>query len=173
MPTYTNTAKYLLRKLAGSNLVSDVDAGIAALADDVDSKFAGYSEGVLASRPTSTGGTPGIAGRIYRANDSSESVYYIDNGTGWDRLVRVRAIGSKTWDPPSIASGASTSTTVTVTGATQGDIALAGFPAGALQLSAAITGPATGTVTVTLSNLTGSPVDPGSATLNVVVLRAL
>lgn len=91
MPTYTNTAKYLLRKLTGSNLISDVDAGIAALADDVDSKFAGYSEGVVASRPVSTGGTPGIGGRRYRPTDQAGRED-LDNGTGWDMFLSAAAL---------------------------------------------------------------------------------
>jgi hypothetical protein len=85
LPTYTNTAKYLLRKLTGSNLISDVDAGIAALADDIDSKFAGYSSGPLASRPVSTGGTPGITGRRYRATDTGQE--FIDTGTSWMEIA--------------------------------------------------------------------------------------
>lgn len=81
MPTFTQTAKYALRWLTGANVISDIDAGFQALAEDVDSKFAGISAGPLASRPTSSAGTPGIVGRFYLATDTGQ--VFIDNGTGW------------------------------------------------------------------------------------------
>lgn len=80
--SYGNTAKYALRKLLGSNVVSDIDAGFAALADDLDGLIVSYSQGTLASRPTSTGGSPGKQGRLYRATDVG--ILFYDNGTGWD-----------------------------------------------------------------------------------------
>jgi hypothetical protein len=73
MPTYGTTARYALRKLLGSNVMSDIDAGIGALADDIDGKMVGYSSGPIGSRPTSTTGTPGIAGRQYRATDAAST----------------------------------------------------------------------------------------------------
>lgn len=39
-PTYGTTATQALRKLLGGNLIADIDAGFAALADDVDAKLA-------------------------------------------------------------------------------------------------------------------------------------
>lgn len=80
----------------------------------------------------------------------------------------------KTWDPANIADGAQTNTTVTVPGATLGDIAVASFsvaggvPAGAI-LSAAVT--AADVVTVTLFNKTGGALDLASGTLKVLLLR--
>ena len=81
MPTFLNTAKYALRKLTGANLISDIDAGFQALADDVDTNMAGWATGPLASRPTSTGGSPGKAGRFYYATDTGQA--FLDFGTGW------------------------------------------------------------------------------------------
>ncbi len=80
---------------------------------------------------------------------------------------------SKTWDPASIANGASATTTVTVTGATLGDFVVPSFSLslGGLSLSAYVS--ATDTVTVVLTNNTGGPVDLGSGTLYVKVLRNL
>lgn len=46
-----------------------------------------YDQGPLASRPTSTASTPGIAGRFYRALDDTtggpSGTLYVDYGTGW------------------------------------------------------------------------------------------
>jgi microcystin-dependent protein len=82
---FTNTTKYLLRKLTGASLVSDIDAGFEALADDIDGKMVGISEGPIGSRPTSTGGSPGILGRLYRATDEGGKLYF-DFGTGWTEM---------------------------------------------------------------------------------------
>lgn len=81
MPTFGTTAKYALRRLTGSNPVQDIDAGFQALAEDIDGKMVGYSEGPIDSRPMSTGGTPGIAGREYFATDTGQ--LFKDRGTSW------------------------------------------------------------------------------------------
>lgn len=76
--------------------------------------------------------------------------------------------GSTSWDPASVASGASVSTTVTVTGAAIGDMVLptlsVAVPAGVI-LTANVT--AADTATVTLSNLSGGAVDLANSTLRV------
>ena len=81
-------------------------------------------------------------------------------------LPSARLTGSKTYDPPSIAAGASASTTVTVTGALLGQQAAAAFSIslGGLYLSASVT--AADTVTVTFVNPTARPVDLASGTLS-------
>lgn len=79
---------------------------------------------------------------------------------------------SATWDPGSVAAGASISTTVTVSGAALGDFVLTSF---SLDLQGMDIGgyvSATNTVTVILSNLTGAAIDLGSGTLAVLVLKA-
>jgi hypothetical protein len=82
MPTYTNTVKHALRRLTGTNVISDIDAGIAALADDIDAIMASADAGTLASRPVSTAGTPGKLGRLYRVTDALNRIDF-DYGTGW------------------------------------------------------------------------------------------
>lgn len=81
-------------------------------------------------------------------------------------VIAPEKFGTATWNPASVASGAATSTTVTVTGAALGDLADAAFslavPAGVV-LSAEVT--AADTVTVTLLNLSGGAVDLASGTL--------
>lgn len=80
-------------------------------------------------------------------------------------------MGSATWDPPSIANGAQSSTTVSVTRADLGDqvrvshsISLAGLTSTA-YVSAA------NTVTVVLANTTGGAVDLASHTVSVEVIK--
>lgn len=74
--------------------------------------------------------------------------------------------GTKTWDPPSVANGATTATTaVTVTGAKAGDKAYAKF-SNALPKGAFLTAvSSTDTVTVALVNNSGATLDLASGTL--------
>lgn len=90
---YATTARYGLRKLLGTSSVRDIDEGIGFLADDVDSKFAGYSEGPLGSRPPSSPSQLGIAGRLYRATDTEQ--VFLDTGTLWVQISRMRAAYSE------------------------------------------------------------------------------
>lgn len=73
--------------------------------------------------------------------------------------------GSKTFDPPSIADKASTTTTVTVTGASLGDFAVASFSLDTTGVSLAAQVTSANTVTVIFSNLTGGAVDLASGLL--------
>lgn len=81
-----------------------------------------------------------------------------------------RMMGSATYDPPSLAAGASTSTTVTVPSAILGDfvaaISFSSDQAG-VEFSGYVS--ASNTVTVWLTNKTGSTVDLPSGTLRVKV----
>lgn len=81
--------------------------------------------------------------------------------------------GTATFDPPSIAAGASTSTTVTVTGARLGDRAEAfiNTSQSGLVLSAYVS--ASNTVTVIYFNPTGAAVDLASHTLTLWVKKPL
>lgn len=92
-------------------------------------------------------------------------------GTG--TLMTKFLSATKTWDPGSIADGAQTNTTVTVTGALAGDMAVVSFTvavtAGAFMV-AHVT--AADTVTVTLFNKTGGALDLASGTLRVAIFRA-
>ena len=77
--------------------------------------------------------------------------------------------GSTTWDPANIAAGASTTTTVAVTGAAVGDYVIPSFSlslAGTV-LTAYVSG--ANTVTAVLSNPTAGAVDLASGTLKVRV----
>jgi hypothetical protein len=84
VPSYYTTAKYALRALLGSNIGSDIDQGFKDLADDIDAVMATDGQGVAASRPTSTSGSPGKSGRWYRSTDTG--AVERDNGTGWNTV---------------------------------------------------------------------------------------
>lgn len=93
----------------------------------------------------------------------------------YKQLVEKFPESSKTYDPASIASGAVISTTVTVPGASVGDVALASHSdsstanADQLEISAKVT--ASDTVTVFFRNNYSSAVDLASGTLRVVVIK--
>lgn len=80
--------------------------------------------------------------------------------------------GSKTFDWPSIAAGAQTTTTVTVTGAVLGDMVL-GVSMDVDTLGVRFSGQVTAanTVTVTAANGTGGALDIASGTLAVLVAK--
>lgn len=48
-----------------------------------------YAQGLLSARPVSTGGSPGIIGRLYFATDNS--TLYWDYGTGWQSVNSIGA----------------------------------------------------------------------------------
>ena len=77
-----------------------------------------------------------------------------------------------TWDPASVAAGSKISTTVTVSGASLGDFALASFSLDLQELTLTCYVSASNTVEVVLANLTGSAVDLASGTLAVIVLKS-
>ncbi|MNQ81037.1 hypothetical protein D3C85_960400 [compost metagenome] len=78
---------------------------------------------------------------------------------------------SATYNPPSLASGASTTTTVAATGAALGDFASASFSLDlqGIQLTAYVS--AVNVVTVVLVNLTGGTIDLASGTLKVTLRK--
>jgi hypothetical protein len=99
-------------------------------------------------------------------------------GTGTVRMVGgVQApykftTATDVWDPPNILDGAQASTTITVaSGCAVGDPVVASLSRDLLGLQLTAYVSATNTVTVILKNDTGSPVDLGSSTVRVNVMR--
>jgi Periplasmic copper-binding protein (NosD) len=94
--------------------------------------------------------------------------------TGTDNYLdgNLELQGTVVWDPPSIAVGASTTTTLTVTGATVGNSnhVLVGAPVSLQGLTATGFVSATDTVTIVLANLTAAAVNLASGTWKVRVL---
>lgn len=85
MATFTDTAKYALSWLTGSNLISDIDLGFQTLAEDVDANMAGYAEGTFAGKPAA-----GKTGRIYRCTDTGQ--WLADTGAAWVDLNAAPAL---------------------------------------------------------------------------------
>ncbi|RVH21445.1 autotransporter outer membrane beta-barrel domain-containing protein [Sinorhizobium meliloti] len=106
----------------------------------------------------------GIAGSVHYAKESGAG------STGWGATPSYRS-GTATYDPPSLVDGDGASTTVTVTGAALGDVALASFSLSTqgITVTAAVT--AANTVTVRFQNETGGTIDLASGTLKAVVLK--
>lgn len=73
--------------------------------------------------------------------------------------------GSVVYDPPNLADGAGVTTTVTVTGATLGDIAEASFSLDTQGITVTAWVSAANTVSVRFQNETGGAIDLGSGTL--------
>lgn len=89
-------------------------------------------------------------------------------GTAWGKHLR----GTATWDPASLGADAETSTTLTVSGAAVGDIALCGHTqvtADLLQLSCYVN--AADTVRVILENISAGTIDVSSGTLGAEVWK--
>lgn len=87
-------------------------------------------------------------------------------------MIRAQYLGSTFWDPGSVAHGSQTSTTVTVTDVQLGDAVVytsANQSLSGLHLRAEVT--ALNTVTLFLSNMTGSPVDLGGTVFSVGIYR--
>lgn len=108
-----------------------------------------------------TGGTTAL----YRDFKSGLNVtgLEIGGGTTIDKHISV----TTAWDPGAISAAATESKTVTVTGAALGNTAVASFSKDitGFLISAAVT--ATDTVTVTLYNTTGAPINLASGTVRV------
>jgi hypothetical protein len=81
-------------------------------------------------------------------------------------------VGTATYDPPSLANGARTTTTVTVTGARFGDRVSATFSVNTAGVDISAWVSASDTVTVSFYNNTGVNVDIASGVLNIKAYRA-
>lgn len=92
------------------------------------------------------------------------------NGAKWVVVVPPAGYtGSKTWDPASVAAGASTSTTLALAGVVVGDRISATFSNDLQGMVLSAYASASGTVTAVLFNPTGSAIDLASGTLKLAV----
>lgn len=130
-----------------------------------------WKDGMIFDRVTAP--LPAAAYYLDGINQIFDNVRIIpsaDNKVRWSSAAGITGIfpfreASATWDPASVAAGASVTTTVTVTGAALGDRANGSFSLalGGLILSAAVS--ATNTITITLFNPTAAPIDLASGTV--------
>lgn len=102
---------------------------------------------------------------LSNAHVAGEEVWLVDSSA-----LALR--GSKTFDPPLVASGAEDTTTVTVTGAALGDLAVPSFSLDLTGLIMTAYVSAANTVTVRWRNGTGGDVNLASGTLRVMVFKA-
>lgn len=86
--------------------------------------------------------------------------------------VSTALAGSKTYDPGSLADGAGETTTVTVTGAALGDMAICSFSLDLQGMTQTAYVSAANTVSVRTQNESGGLLDLASGTLRVVVFKA-
>jgi hypothetical protein len=102
MPT---TSRRQITTPADTDEIADGAGAIRTLAGFVDNDVE-FQQGVVASRPTSTAGSPGTAGRIYRSTD--EKVVDLDLGTSWGPNMgqaAVAAFRASLTTNPNYASG--------------------------------------------------------------------
>ncbi len=114
-----------------------------------------------------------VTGTLYA--DYSNHVVYVCTGGGtsptWNRLATTFT-ATATLDFPSTAAAAQSDLTITVTGAAVGDsvsIGLPSAPAAGIVWNGFVS--ATNTVTIRATNITGSAVDPASATYRATIVR--
>ena len=114
----------------------------------------------------------------YDSTSTAPNMAYIDPVT---KALQVAAVptgpilykASTTWDPSSISANSSTTTTITVTGASLGDPVTISKASGSYSNGEVYFAyvSATNTVTIQLQNTSGGTFDIASATFNVIVLK--
>jgi hypothetical protein len=187
-----NTAGIAIRSSAGSgkqflvytdtlgNLIFyDASAGSARAAINTSGYLGlGVSSNInsrltLASDTTAVGGILfGTDTNLYRAAAGSlktDTLFTAGSGvvigSSGAQISRFLS-ATTTWDPPSIATGAATTTTITVTNSALGDTASASFSLALpdnVTIAASVS--AANTIKVTITNLSGGTVDLASGTL--------
>ncbi|HUY68253.1 MAG TPA: DUF2793 domain-containing protein [Alphaproteobacteria bacterium] len=114
---------------------------------------------------------PPQAGWVAWTQNGNRLLYY--TGSAWALLAVPCLDGTLSWDPGAITSGAGlTSSSVTVTGAALGDLAIVAAPYDLQGISATAYVSASDTAKIQLANLTGSSVTLGSGTWRVRVVKA-
>lgn len=117
-----------------------------------------------------TGST--ISGLALGANVTNSSLPW-SVGTSTITLAGMDLEGTATYDPPNLADGAGTTTTVTVTGAALGDYAIASFGGDLAGITVTAYVSSADTVSVRFQNESGGALDLGSSTLRARVTRKI
>jgi hypothetical protein len=147
-----------------------------ATAADLRTKSASFLIGgevvtILASNPKTYVWVPSDTG-----TDDGEAIIKptdVDAASSgrWRKVANQVMQGSATYDPPSLADGAGTTTTVTVTGASLGDFAVASFSLDLQGIVATAYVSGANTVSVRFQNESGGVLDLSSGTLRVLVFK--
>lgn len=80
----TTSGRWALPYSQGADAANTIDSTMQSLAEKLRDEGVQFSQGTLASRPTSTGGSPGKTGRFYYATDTDQLFY--DMGTAWEQV---------------------------------------------------------------------------------------
>lgn len=80
MPSFGETTGNVLRYMLGGDLVSDIDAGFQALAEDVASKALFYVQDTLAKRPAA-----GVPNRFFK--DTDDGLLWHDTGSVFEPIL--------------------------------------------------------------------------------------
>ena len=155
----------------GTNLISTYDAG-----DGVHLSNAGHRYvAELIHRNINIDrriGTPAVPLNALIADGYDQPNAVLTN-SGWKAEKNTQLRGTVTWDPPSIGANSSTTTTVTVTGASLGDPVTISKTSGSYSNGeiyyAYVSAP--GTVTLQLHNGSGGSFNITSADFNIIVLK--
>lgn len=126
------------------------------------------------SKPTQTFMSPESI--IYNSDPSrGENIGWVvlgvDGAQVWYEFGIIDLTDSTTYDPPSLLDGEGATKTVTVSGASLGDFAIASFSLSTQGITVTANVTATDTVTVRFQNETGGTIDLGSGTLKVKVIK--
>lgn len=151
---------------------------------DVLSGASGVSGGFRVSRTlngsytilnTNTGGASGVG--YLQAGDATSyrplDIQPLGGGirvgdTAAGSVINSIVAASSTWDPGSVGNGNVTGVSTTVTGANATSVCFAGLVTLGSEMSISAQGISTNLVRVTITNNTGSTIDPVSGTLRVV-----
>ena len=110
-----------------------------------------------------------VAATGWRVWDIATAQEWAWTGSAWAATGATTLSGSATYDPPNLADGAGTTTTVTVTGAALGDFARASFSQNLQGITVTAWVSAADTVSVRFQNESGGALDLASGTLRAKV----
>lgn len=87
----TSTRFQISEPSADRSDAADVPLYVRNVVAALEARGTIYGQGTIASRPTSSGGSPGVVGRFYVSTDESPRTVYWDYGTGW---ISVGSVGA-------------------------------------------------------------------------------
>ena len=147
---------------AGSGYSSGTGAAVTPISAGGTFTLVKLTSGASSAATFTDVGSTGVTG-TYNRDKIGVSCVWVDEIGAYQ--------GSATYDAPSIAAGATTTTTITVTGAALGDFAVASAPVDLAGLVVTAYVSAANTVTVVLYNPTAGAIDLASGTWKAKVIK--